>query len=51
MLFVAPDGSVRDELGWLAGNTLLVSANGVTTRIEAQIDRDDAIDLARELVP
>ena len=51
VLFVAPDGSVRDELGWLAGNTLLVSANGVTTRIEAQIDRDDAIDLARELVP
>ena len=43
VLFVAPDGGVRDDLGWLAGNTLLVAANGSTLRIEAQIDRKEAI--------
>ncbi len=50
VLFVAPDGGVRDDLGWLAGNTLLVAANGLTLRIEAQIDRNEAIELARDLL-
>jgi hypothetical protein len=50
VLFVAPDGGVRDDLGWLAGNTLLVAANGLTLRIEAQIDRKEAIELARDLL-
>ena len=36
--------------GWLAGNTLLVENDGVTVRIEAQVDRDDAIELARSLL-
>ena len=50
VLFVAPDGNVRDDLGWLAGNTLLVAANGLTLRIEARIDRKEAIELARDLL-
>ena len=50
VLFVAPDGNVRDDLGWLAGNTLLVGDDGVTLRIEAGIDRTDAIELARSLL-
>ena len=52
VLFVAPDGSVRDDLGWLAGNTLLVDVDvdGVTVRIEAEIDREDAVELARAIV-
>jgi hypothetical protein len=50
VLFVAPDGNVRDDLGWLAGNTLLVEDDGVTLRIEADIDRTDAIELARSLL-
>ncbi len=50
VLFVAPDGNVGDDLGWLAGNTLLVENDGVTVRIEAQVDRDDAIQIARSLL-
>lgn len=51
VLFVAPDGSVREETGWLAGNTLLVDRNGVTLRIEGALDREDAVSLARSLGP
>jgi hypothetical protein len=47
--FVAPDGNVRDDEGWLAGNTLLVDRNGVTLRIEGAVDRGDAVDLARAM--
>ena len=50
VLFVRPDGNVGDDLGWLAGNTLLVENDGVTLRIEAQVDRDEAVDLARSLL-
>jgi len=50
VLFVAPDGDIRDDFGWLAGNTLLVENDGLTVRIEAQIDRADAIELARSLL-
>ena len=49
VLFVAPDGTIRDDQGWLAGNTLLVDRHGTTVRIEGAVDRDDAIDLARAL--
>ncbi len=45
-----PGGNVRDDLGWLAGNTLLMDVGGRTVRIEAAIDRDDAVELARSLV-
>jgi hypothetical protein len=50
VLFVAPDGGIRDDVGWLAGNTLLVESDGVTLRIEADVDRDDAVDVARSLL-
>ena len=50
VLFIAPDGNVRDDLGWLAGNTLLMDVGGRTVRMEAAIDRDDAVELARSLV-
>ena len=50
VLFLSPDGNIGDDLGWLAGNTLLVENDGVTVRIEAQIDRADAIELARSLL-
>ena len=50
VLFLTPDGNIADDLGWLAGNTLLVENDGVTVRIEAQIDRADAIELARSLL-
>lgn len=51
VLFVAPDGTVRDDSGWLAGNTLLVDRDGVTLRIEGALERDEAIVLARALRP
>ena len=50
VLFVAPDGNIRDDLGWLAGNTLLVENGAVTLRIEAQVERADAIEIARSLL-
>ena len=49
VLFVAPDGTIRDDQGWLAGNTLLVDRHGVTTRVEGAVDRADAVDLVRAL--
>lgn len=50
VLFLTPDGNIADDLGWLAGNTLLVENDGVTVRIEAHVDRADAIELARSLL-
>ena len=47
--FVAPDGSVRDDQGWLAGNTLLVDRDGVTVRVEGALAREDAVDLVRAM--
>ena len=47
--FVAPDGNVRDDQGWLAGNTLLVDRDGVTVRVEGALDREDAIELVRSM--
>jgi hypothetical protein len=49
--FLAPDGTVRDDRGWLAGNTLLVDHDGVTLRLEGALDRDDAVDLVRAMRP
>ena len=49
VLFVAPDGTIHDDQGWLAGNTLLVDRNGTTVRIEGALDRADAIDLVRAM--
>ena len=45
VLFVAPDGTIRDDQGWLAGNTLLVDRHGTTVRVEGAVDRGAAADL------
>ncbi len=39
-------GSVRDETLRLAGNTLLWEQGGVTLRLEAEIGRDEALEIA-----
>jgi hypothetical protein len=49
VLFVAPDGLIRDDHGWLAGNTLLVDRDGTTVRVEGALDRADAVDLVRAM--
>jgi hypothetical protein len=49
VLFVAPDGTIRDDGGWLAGNTLLVSRDGVTIRVEGELARADAVDVVRAM--
>ncbi len=49
VLFVAPDGLIRDDQGWLAGNTLLVDRDGTTVRVEGALDRADAVELVRAM--
>lgn len=49
VLFVAPDGLIRDDQGWLAGNTLLVDRDGTTVRVEGALGRADAVDLVRAM--
>ena len=44
-----PNGSYREDHGWLAGNTLLVDRGGSTLRIEGELDRDKAVALARSM--
>ena len=49
VLFVAPDGTIRDDQGWLAGNTLLVDREGVTLRVEGAVALDDAVEIVRAM--
>jgi len=49
VLFVAPDGLIREDHGWLAGNTLLVDRDGTTIRVEGALDRADAVDVVRAI--
>ena len=49
VFFASPEGDVRDDQGWLAGNTLLVDRDGVTVRVEGRSDRDQAVALVRAL--
>ena len=49
VLFVAPDGLIREDHGWLAGNTLLVDRGGTTIRVEGALDRADAVDVVRAM--
>ena len=49
VLLAAPDGTIREENGWLAGNTLLVDRDGVTTRVEAAMTRDQAVAIVRAM--
>ena len=46
---LGPSGSFEEDHGWLAGNTLLVDRGGSTLRIEGELDRDRAVELAREM--
>ena len=46
---VMPDGNIRDDRGWLAGNTLIVDRDGVTVRVEGALDRAEAIDLVEAM--
>jgi hypothetical protein len=46
---LAPGGFVREDAGWLAGNTLLVDRDGVTVRIEGALQRKDAVELVRAM--
>jgi hypothetical protein len=47
--FLTPDGMVGEDRGWLAGNTLLVDRDGVTVRVEGDLEREDAADLVRAM--
>lgn len=49
VLFLAPDGRVRADRGWLAGNTLLVDRDGTTVRVEGALDRADAVAIVRAM--
>jgi hypothetical protein len=51
VFFVAPDGMVQSDQGWLAGNTLLVDRDGVTVRVEGLLERDEAVELAEAMSP
>lgn len=46
---LAPDGVIRPERGWLAGNTLLVARRGVTVRVEGLLEREDAVALVEAM--
>jgi hypothetical protein len=45
------DGTLREDSGRLAGNTLLVDRGDVLVRIEGRIDRERAIEIAESLEP
>jgi hypothetical protein len=47
---LSSDGVVRDDRGWLAGNTLLVDHEGVTIRVEGDLAQDDAVDLVQAML-
>ena len=49
LLYVAPDGTVREATGRLAGNTLLWVRDGLTLRLEAQVDLATAVAIAASL--
>ena len=46
---LGPSGSFEEDHGWLAGTTLLVDRGGSTLRIEGDLERDQAVDLARSM--
>lgn len=47
--YITPDGLVREETVRLAGNVLLWAQEGVTFRIESQLDLPGALRIARSL--
>ena len=49
LIYRAPDGSFREERGRLAANTLLWERDGLTYRLEAEVDQAQALRIARSL--
>ena len=49
VFLLGPNGSFEEDHGWLAGATLLVDRGGSTLRIEGDLDRDRAVELARSM--
>ena len=49
VFFLSPEGDVREDHGWLAGNTLLVDRDGITVRIEGRLQRREAVELFRAM--
>jgi hypothetical protein len=51
VFFRNPDGLLREDWARLAGNTLLVDHDGTLVRIEGEIDRAQAVEIAESLEP
>jgi hypothetical protein len=51
VVFRTENGLIGEDVGRLAGNTLLVEHEGMLVRIEGQIDRARAIEIAESLEP
>jgi hypothetical protein len=51
LLYLNPDGTVRNDTTRLSANTLVWSSGGVTFRMESNLDRAAAISLASHLEP
>ncbi len=49
--YVDPAGRTRQDTTRLAANSLLWEVDGVTFRLESQLGRDAAVELARDLEP
>jgi hypothetical protein len=50
VLFRTPEGDFGEEVARLAGNTLLVQHGRLLVRIEGELERDRAVEIARSLV-
>jgi hypothetical protein len=51
VVFRTESGDIGEDVGRLAGNTLLLEHEGMLVRIEGQIDRERAIEIAESLEP
>lgn len=51
VVFRTADGNIGEDVGRLAGNTLLVENGTMLVRIEGEIDREQAIEIAESLEP
>jgi hypothetical protein len=51
VVFRTADGEIGEDVGRLAGNTLLVENGTMLVRIEGEIDRERAIEIAESLEP
>jgi hypothetical protein len=51
VFFRTPNGNLGEDVGRLAGNTLLVEHGQLLVRIEGELERDRAVEIARSLAP